>query len=89
MPILLVTYDLKKPGRDYAPVHKWLKTFAYCKDLESVWLLDTNWTTEQVRDKLRELVDTNDKIFVVRLQRSWNSLNFGCGDWLNNASRNW
>jgi hypothetical protein len=89
MAVLLVTYDLKKPGRDYKPVHDWLKKFTYCKDLESVWLLDTNWTPAQVRDELQKLIDANDKMFVIRLQRSWAARNFGCGDWLNDSQRNW
>lgn len=31
MAIILVTYDLKQPGRNYTPVHDYLKTFNYCK----------------------------------------------------------
>lgn len=89
MAILLVTYDLKQPGRNYAPVHDYLKRYSYCKHLESVWLLDTSTSPEVIRDGLRALVDGNDKLFVVRLQRSWNSLNFGCADWLNDTARNW
>lgn len=89
MAILLVTYDLKQPGRNYTPVHDYLKRFANCKGLESVWLLDTTATTEAIRDGLTSLVDANDKIFVVRLQRDWASLRYGCADWLNDSARNW
>lgn len=89
MAVLLVTYDLKAPGRNYQPVWDYLKTFAYCKDLESVWLIDTTITTEAVRTALQSKVDANDKIFVARLQRDWASLHFGCGDWLNDTRRNW
>jgi hypothetical protein len=52
MAVLLVTYDLRTPGKGYAPVHPYLKQFTNCKDLESVWLLDTNLTAAQVRDAL-------------------------------------
>lgn len=89
MAILLVTYDLKQPGRDYAPVHNFLKQFTNCKDLESVWLLDTQWTAAQVRDALNGLVDGNDKVFVAPIERTWASRNFTCGNWLNDGSRNW
>lgn len=89
MAIILVTYDLKQPGRNYAPVHEYLKQFTYCKGLESVWLLDTTVSTEAIRDGLGARVDTNDSIFVVRIQRTWNSWNYGCADWLNDPRRNW
>jgi hypothetical protein len=89
MAILMVTYDLKQPGRDYSPVHRYLKQFTYCKDLESFWLLDTTRTTKEVRDSLQSLVDGNDKVFVARLYRDWGAYNFGCGSWLNEESRNW
>lgn len=89
MATILVTYDLKQPGRDYAPVHRYLKQFAYCKGLESVWLLDTPQSTATIRDHLKQLVDNNDKLFVVKITREWASLNYGCGDWLNDPDRSW
>ena len=89
MAIILVTYDLKQPGRDYAPVHAYLKRFTYCKGLESVWLLDTTELTENVRDILSRLVDSSDVVFVTRLSRVWASWNYSCADWLNDSSRNW
>ena len=89
MAVYLVTYDLRKPGRDYAPVHTFLKQLAYCKDLESVWLIDTNWTAAQIRDALNQRIDANDKTFVVRLMRDWAAYGFGCGDWLNSPNRTW
>lgn len=90
MAILLVTYDLQKPGKDYKPVHDYLKNnYTWCKGLESVWLLDTTATPAKVRDDLQGLVDGNDKLFVVRLQNNWGSFNYYCGDWLNDSARNW
>lgn len=79
MAVLLVTYDLRTPGKDYKAGHDYLKPFTYCRGLESVWLLDTTSTTEQVHSR----IDSGDKTFVVRLYRNWNSWNFGCANWLN------
>jgi hypothetical protein len=87
MAVTLVTYDLKKPGRNYQPVHDYLKKYTYCKGLESVWLLDTTATTAKIRDDLKALVDANDIVFVARLTGSWASFNYGCGDWLNKPER--
>ncbi len=89
MTIMLVTYDLQQPGRNYAPVHEYLKKFTYCKHLESVWLLDTQLDAAAIRDALTLLVDANDKLFVVALTKYWASLNFGCGDWLKDSARRW
>lgn len=87
MAVLLVTYDLKQPGRDYKPVHDYLKQFTYCKGLESVWLLDTTTPPGTIRDALKGKVDANDKVFVVRIMREWAAFNYGCGDWLNKPER--
>jgi hypothetical protein len=89
MAVMLVTYDLKAPGRNYQPVWDYLRKFAYCKDLESVWLIDTVLSTDDVRNVLGTLVDSNDKVFVVRLQRDWAARHYGCADWLNDDQRNW
>ncbi|CAN5385867.1 hypothetical protein BH10PSE11_BH10PSE11_30900 [soil metagenome] len=89
MAILLVTYDLKQPGRNYTPVHDYLKRFTYCKQMESVWLLDTTVNVETVREGVRSAADSNDVVFVTRLQREWSSWNYGCAAWLNDAARNW
>ncbi len=87
MAVVLVTYDLKAPGRNYQPVHDYLKTFTYCKGMESVWLLDTPTSPTVIRDTLKTKVDSNDKVFVVRITREWASNNFGCAEWLNNGNR--
>lgn len=89
MAIVLVSYDLKKPGRNYEPVHEYLKRFTWCKGLESVWLLDTTTPTATIRDNLRALADENDAIFVTRLARDWAAFNYYCADWLNKPERNW
>ena len=89
MSILLVTYDLKKPGRNYQPVYDYIKTHTWCKGLESVWLIDTTKSTQTVLDDLASLMDSNDKAFVVKLSHNWTSYNYYCADWLNDSRRNW
>lgn len=89
MAVILVTYDLNRPGQNYQAVHDYLKKFTYCKGMESVWLLDTQQSTEAVRDGLSRIVDSTDTLFVVRLQQTWNSWNYTCADWLNAPGRSW
>ncbi len=85
--IILVSYDLRKPGRNYQPVWDYLGRFTHCKGLESVYLLDTTTTPAQIRDNLKALIDQNDRVFVVRITQEWAGWNFGCGDWLNSPAR--
>jgi hypothetical protein len=87
--IYLVTYDLKNPGRNYQPVHDYLKRFTYCKGLESVWLVQTTMSAEQIRDALRTVIDLNDVVFVVPIAKEalWASWNYSCAAWLNSPLR--
>jgi hypothetical protein len=90
--ILIATYDLHQPGRDYPAVKKLLETASggHFHLQESVWLLDTLKEPAWWRDGLREVGDDNDSVFVARLQRKWASrLDGGAGDWLNGSARRW
>lgn len=87
--IILVTYDLKKPGRNYQPIFDYLGRYTHCKQMESVWLLDTTTEPAKIRDDLKAIVDANDVVFVVRLMRQWGAINYKCGNWLNDDSRRW
>jgi hypothetical protein len=89
MAVLLVTYDLRQPGRNYQPVFDYLQRFTNCKGMESVWLLDTTTSTETIRNDLMSIVDANDRLFVVQITRNWASFNYVCAAWLNDAGRNW
>ena len=89
MAVILVTYDLRKPDRNYQPLYDYLKKFTYCWHVESVWMVDTTMTTAAIRDGIKAHIDQNDIIFVVRLQRDWASWRYDCADWLNDSSRNW
>lgn len=89
MAIVLVTYDLQKVGPNYHRVHDYLKDFTFCKHLEWVWLIDTDETVTNIRDRLKQLVDGEDVLFVAQLERNWASSNYNCADWLNNPARSW
>lgn len=88
MAVLMITYDLKQPGRDYDSIHKYIKdNFTWCKGLESVWLVDTHISPSKIRDDLKALADKNDVIFVAALTNDWASYNYFCGQWLNKPER--
>lgn len=89
--VYLITYDLHKVGRDYRPVDELLTRAGAIHPMGSVWLIDTNSSSGQLRDALKVVVDGNDEVFVTRLApQDWASYNFdqSAVAWLN-APRNW
>ena len=61
-----VSYDLRKPGRNYDELYKVIKSApSYCHPLESLWFIRTNETVQTWSDRLRKQIDENDLLFVV------------------------
>ena len=89
MAIMVVTYDLRKPDRNYQSLYDYLETFKYCWHIESVWMLDTDQSTGQIRDGMKGHVEPQDRIFVARLAHDWASFKYKCADWLNDPKRTW
>lgn len=89
--MLLVTYDLKKPGRDYADLYEVLKSASsWAKPAESVWLLKTNISCSDWIEKIKKVVDSNDVVFVIKVTQTWASYNVSkkVVEWIKNPS-NW
>lgn len=90
MSVLLVTYDLRQPNRDYEPLLAALRKYTHCHALQSTWLIDTASTPQQVRDALTKLVDSNDQLYVFRLRHHWAATRKEpCTDWLKSPDRSW
>jgi len=69
MPLFLITYDLRKPGRNYAAVTELLATTWKAKKLaESVWLAALVGPAPTIRDLIVAQVDPNDRIGVIELK---------------------
>jgi hypothetical protein len=64
---LLISYDLRVPGRNYQALYERLTSWGARRVLESVWILHANATEQVVRDDLRRFVDANDGVLVVGL----------------------
>lgn len=90
MSVLIVSYDLRAPGRNYDPLYKKLRTYTHCHALESTWFLDTTKSASDVRTELCKEVDANDQIFVIKAKHSWAACK---GDnattWLKDPNRSW
>ncbi len=81
---ILISYDLIKT-KDYTKLIDAIKSYGeWAKVLESVWIIKTNSTTEQVINNLIRSIDTDDKIIVLRLTNDgmWYNLPPDVSKWL-------
>ena len=89
--ILLITYDLHKPDRDYTDVIKAIKqsSASWAHPEESVWLIETDEEPNVWRDRLRRTA-SDATYFVIQLRNSWAShdLDKDVAAWLKN-DRDW
>ena len=65
MPTYCITYDLRKPGRDYAALIERLKTLKAASPLESVWFVVSTSSAVEIRDYLWQVMDSNDGLLVL------------------------
>jgi len=84
MKLYQITYDLRKQ-RDYRSLHDCIKGYgAWCKPLESTWVIATSQTAVQVREHLMSVMDRDDGLLVTRLQgeSAWYGVGTQVSDWL-------
>lgn len=68
---ILVTYDLRAPGRDYENLYTKIKKYPLnAKITESCWLIKTNDSCSMIYDNLAGSTDTNDRLFIVEISSS-------------------
>jgi hypothetical protein len=61
----LVSYDLNRPGQDYAGLISRLTQLGAKRILYSQWMLRTPMTAVQLRDDLQRFIDATDMLLVV------------------------
>lgn len=65
--ILIINYDLKKPGQDYSGLYTKIKSLgSWAHPCDSCWLVRTNKSASLVSDTLRSFIDANDSLLVSR-----------------------
>ncbi len=68
MAVYSVSYDLNAPDKKYEDVYKVLKGFAgWNHIMESTWLISTNLTPNQVLEKFKPHLDSNDRMFISKV----------------------
>lgn len=67
---LLISYDLRKPGRNYSDLYEAIKSLGdWAHPLESVWIVDCGLDPTAVTARLRAQMDANDFILVIGVRR--------------------
>lgn len=88
MPAYIVTYDLHKQGQNYSCLTKKLEAYGYYWHMQgSVWIIKTSETCVQIRDNLSSCLDSNDKLFIAKLQgeAAWTGYTQEHTNWLKGA----
>lgn len=83
-----VGYDLNQPGQHYARLSKALEECrAHWHCLDSTWLVVTDESADQLRDRLSRQIDENDALLVIDVTgdgRAWRGFDTNCSKWLEN-----
>lgn len=88
--VLVVSYDLVNPGRNYEALIKLIKAYGSWARLGgSAYLIFTDQTPVQVRDALVAVLDTNDKLFVgtAPAPSAWYGLPDDVSNWIHANQR--
>lgn len=66
--ILLITYDLNKPGQDYSSLYEEIKKAGtWWHHLDSTWIISTSQTPVEWQKRLQEHLDENDSLLVIEV----------------------
>ena len=83
--VLLVTYDLKTAGKNYAPFYEALKNQGtWWHYLSSTWLIKTTKTHIEVYNAIAPHITIRDHVLIVPITRPyWGLLPKDAWDWIN------
>lgn len=81
----LITYDLMSPGQNYEKVQEAITSFGtWAKIQQSVWVVSTTYSGDDVYKKVRAAIDKNDKLAVFELTGNawWTGLSNEVAEWI-------
>lgn len=69
--IVLITYDLKNPEKDYAPLYEAIKNCGsdWWHYMESVWIVKTTISPQECFNRIREIITDGDRCFIVDITK--------------------
>lgn len=66
--VYIITYDLNKIGQNYDALYKKIISLGEAiRPLQNLWLIESRYEAETIRDQIMSVVDSNDSVFVARL----------------------
>jgi len=70
--VLLITYDLNRPGQNYTSLHEEIKKAGtWWHHLESTWIIETDLTPKQWYERLVSHIDRNDNLIVFEITSNY------------------
>lgn len=64
----IVSYDLCNSGKNYNGLYEYLESFfVWARLTESTWFISSDKTCTTIRDEIKNIVDSDDRIFVAEL----------------------
>jgi hypothetical protein len=85
MKAFLIGYDLNRPARDYDNLFKAIRQLGtWWHYFDSTWIVKSNCSAQEIRDRLVPHIDGNDDLLVVLLTReaAWTGFDSVCTNWL-------
>lgn len=84
MQLILITYDLKTPGKDYSSLYNHIKSFGkWWHYLDSTWIVKTEKNVDDITSSTRLMLDSNDYLLVIDIT------NDKTNGWLPRDAWNW
>lgn len=83
----VIGYDLHDPGQNYDDLIEAIKGYGtWWGHLDSTYIVKTSDSVTDIRNNLKEYLDSNDKILVAKLSGAWAEagINESGTDWLYN-----
>lgn len=82
--ILSISYDLKKPGRNYNDLYETIKSApSWAHAMDSLWFISTGESVETWSNRLRQVMDQNDWLFLVDITGQ------SCNGWMKKEIWEW
>lgn len=82
-----ISYDLRKPGRDYSDLYEAIKKLgSWCHALDSTWYVETISSASTIVDRLTSVMDNSDGLVVTTANApgAWSGLSSDISVWLKN-----
>lgn len=74
MKTFIISYDLSKPetSQEYLSLINMIKSVSnWAKPLESLWLIKSDLQALQIAERIKSVIDPNDKCLVIEVKEDW------------------